>query len=703
MAAVSVVAAPQGYMDHANAATGTVWTGQIHYHSFFGSGSESTGSDQADITVPASQRLSIDYSNLVEVTAPYDCSAPYALFDTGLPTREDWHLSGSTDAIGQPLKGFSVVPEGNNTFRIVNPNFWAYEDMSGISCTHDAEGNPVPGPNFSQAGIQSFIGLGYSIGVLTPDADGHLRGEVSCTGGPDVSVTSGACSETVDLAPSTCTASTDSDGDGLSDCDETTYGTNPHNPDTDGDGWSDGAEVAAGTNPLDPTSHPIGPPPPTQSVTISVHLPPGIRESEQVTFGGTPAGTVGDGGSLSSPAQIGTVTSTWEPSFAEPLTLTMSAVSCSDSDSTGDTRTQVITFRVSAREHITCDVTFAARDQPPVATDVHQTANTFPATGQHPIAVDFRQQATDPDGDFLAVTNLTPVQNTDGWTVNSISWDNTQLTPPAGFAGTAAWSYTVRDPQGLTATAMLWIQVTALRTVDLQVNDDSGALTGPFFTQPASVSASDPPAMLLAGTPDTHEHDSIFNLEMKFVPGPISFSQHTSVETELGFNYISGVEKQENCVDLSPLALLKIAGHTSHGARHSKKIRRLVDKLARKAAEWRFGKGKDVRVSRARFREFIKGMVDKAYDVIDKVTDVDVYCTDDIRDSWDINVAPDGLTKLSWSIPIHGYVPDAVSVDVGGAKVDSITIKPEHGQLNAITGAITCDLVNPCHAVHEVN
>ena len=35
----------------------------------------------------------------------------------------------------------------------------------------------------------------------------------------------------------------DTDGDGLTDVDEGTYGTNPNNPDTDGDGLSDGAEV----------------------------------------------------------------------------------------------------------------------------------------------------------------------------------------------------------------------------------------------------------------------------------------------------------------------------------------------------------------------------------------------------------------------------------------------------------------------------
>ena len=42
----------------------------------------------------------------------------------------------------------------------------------------------------------------------------------------------------------------DSDGDGLSDAEESQLGTNPHNPDTDSDGLSDYYEANNGTNPL---------------------------------------------------------------------------------------------------------------------------------------------------------------------------------------------------------------------------------------------------------------------------------------------------------------------------------------------------------------------------------------------------------------------------------------------------------------------
>ena len=43
----------------------------------------------------------------------------------------------------------------------------------------------------------------------------------------------------------------DLDCDGLSDADETRYGTDPNNADCDGDGVDDGEELVAGTDPLE--------------------------------------------------------------------------------------------------------------------------------------------------------------------------------------------------------------------------------------------------------------------------------------------------------------------------------------------------------------------------------------------------------------------------------------------------------------------
>ena len=44
-------------------------------------------------------------------------------------------------------------------------------------------------------------------------------------------------------ATAICTSATDTDGDGLTDCEEGVLGTNPTVADTDGDGLSDGQEV----------------------------------------------------------------------------------------------------------------------------------------------------------------------------------------------------------------------------------------------------------------------------------------------------------------------------------------------------------------------------------------------------------------------------------------------------------------------------
>lgn len=50
----------------------------------------------------------------------------------------------------------------------------------------------------------------------------------------------------------------DADQDGLSDSDESYWGTDFENPDTDGDGFLDGEEVASGNDPREKSTHPQG-------------------------------------------------------------------------------------------------------------------------------------------------------------------------------------------------------------------------------------------------------------------------------------------------------------------------------------------------------------------------------------------------------------------------------------------------------------
>jgi len=57
----------------------------------------------------------------------------------------------------------------------------------------------------------------------------------------------GACGDDVEL---------DTDGDGLTDLEEESLGTDPTLTDTDGDGYDDDEELAQNTDPLDDADHP---------------------------------------------------------------------------------------------------------------------------------------------------------------------------------------------------------------------------------------------------------------------------------------------------------------------------------------------------------------------------------------------------------------------------------------------------------------
>ncbi|MCX6796216.1 MAG: hypothetical protein NTW06_01835 [Candidatus Falkowbacteria bacterium] len=72
------------------------------------------------------------------------------------------------------------------------------------------------------------------------------NGENKCTCPEDCAL---AISTEV-IASSSTNADIDSDNDGLTDSEETKYGTDPQNSDTDGDGYKDGDEVKNGYNPL---------------------------------------------------------------------------------------------------------------------------------------------------------------------------------------------------------------------------------------------------------------------------------------------------------------------------------------------------------------------------------------------------------------------------------------------------------------------
>lgn len=77
---------------------------------------------------------------------------------------------------------------------------------------------------------------------------------------------------------------------------------------------------------------------------------------------------------------------------------------------------------------------------------------------------------TDPDGDALKVSSVT---TPDVGTVVINSDQTVTYTPPTGFTGIANFSYVVADPAGLTASAMVSVNVTPLETV--RVTDIDGS------------------------------------------------------------------------------------------------------------------------------------------------------------------------------------------------------------------------------------
>src|SRR5918998_540684 len=93
------------------------------------------------------------------------------------------------------------------------------------------------------AGAPLALAAVLGVGVLSAcepavdtDGDGDEMGQGSDPLDPDSPVPGGA----------------DRDGDGLSNADEATHGTDPDNPDTDADGYGDGEEVWNSWDPLDP-------------------------------------------------------------------------------------------------------------------------------------------------------------------------------------------------------------------------------------------------------------------------------------------------------------------------------------------------------------------------------------------------------------------------------------------------------------------
>ncbi|GAA4749809.1 hypothetical protein GCM10023350_38680 [Nocardioides endophyticus] len=110
----------------------------------------------------------------------------------------------------------------------------------GVDCARSAGGGSAADPDGDGLTNAQETQYGTDPGNADTDGDGYGDGYEVVNG-----------SDPLDSAsPGAGAPGTDTDGDGVSDADELRGGTNPVNPDTDGDLLSDGGEGIRGTNPL---------------------------------------------------------------------------------------------------------------------------------------------------------------------------------------------------------------------------------------------------------------------------------------------------------------------------------------------------------------------------------------------------------------------------------------------------------------------
>ena len=224
---------------------------------------------------------------------------------------------------------------------------------------------------------------------------------------------------------------------------------------TDPDGLTDTAVVTVGVGGDSPTANPdTATTDEDTPVVIDVLTNDTDPNGDTLTIVGTPTagnGTVTVNGD-------GTLNYTPDPDYNGPDTITYTV-----RDPSGNTDTSTVA------------VTVDPVNDAPVALD---DAATTP-TGT-PVIIDILANDSDVDGDTLSIVG-TPT-SPDGTVV--VNGDNTiTFTPTSGFGGPTTISYTVRDPAGLTDTAVVSVVVGAAPVPDGYVDGSAaGELIDDLYT-----------------------------------------------------------------------------------------------------------------------------------------------------------------------------------------------------------------------------
>lgn len=122
---------------------------------------------------------------------------------------------------------------------VQEPVLYLTATSGSVSANVDAE---------TTAGFVQYRPDGF-MSIPSPDCEGQSEGHFCGQLASKPQQVAFFLSALEDGAPTITGLDTDSDADGLSDFQETRYGTDPYDPDSDGDGFLDGVEVGAGLNP----------------------------------------------------------------------------------------------------------------------------------------------------------------------------------------------------------------------------------------------------------------------------------------------------------------------------------------------------------------------------------------------------------------------------------------------------------------------
>jgi len=163
----------------------------------------------------------------------------------------------------------------------------------------------------------------------------------------------------------------------------------------------------------------------------------------------------------------------------------------------------------------TVTVTVTHVNHPPIAV-----ADEATTPAGSPVTIDVRMNDSDPDADVLTISSATdPAHGTTAIVAGQVVY-----TPDADFSGTDTFSYTIRDPAGLTATATVTVVVVPQPNGPPVANNDIATVPGDGEVSiPVLANDTDPdndPLTIGSVSDPTHGTTTIDGDVISYVPDP---------------------------------------------------------------------------------------------------------------------------------------------------------------------------------------